>query len=333
MKQAEKNSVQVPVREFAKKKICDGHLYLQTKEGRRFYLMKPGVLVDPAFVKKHATQNTVFEFSAVTNDEVRKQFKQALTELRYLQFEKDLKAKAYEIVRLFQKHFSGEEHFLSFSLACYEVFCDLPGEISVKLHETDLYLFRKALYSASFAVIIGLTNDFYHPLLLKDFFNLTLVLDIGLCDSNYSYFVAEACNQENRQPGSGRSWLDQQRASSDELDVFLAHPEKGHQFLRKYSRLLAYPELAEIALYQHELSDGTGFPRGVKKGHVSSWESVVVLADALVEIQADYEFETQVLAYLKKFKNNKLTDLPVGRVYKKFCDSMDHMKQLKETGS
>lgn len=333
MKQHGSNTIQLPVRDFAKKQICDGHLFLATKEGRKFYLMKPGVFVDPDFVKKHATHNTVFDFNAVTNEDIRKQFIFILKELRYLQYEKDMRLKAFEIVRLFERFFSEDAHFLNFAMACYEVFCDLPTQVMVKLHETDLYLFRKALYSASFSVIIGLTNDFYHPLLLKDFFNLTLVLDLGLCDADYSYYVSEACNHENQRPGSGKEWLIQQKATESEMKVFLGHPEKSYQFLKDNRGVLAHPELAEIVLYQHELSDGSGFPRGVPKGLVSSWESVVILADSLVTISPDYDFENRVVDYLYNFKGEKLGDLPVGRVYRKLFEGLHLMKSLKETGS
>lgn len=333
MKQMGTNIIQLPVRDFAKKQICDGHVFLVTKDGRKFYLMKPGVFVDPAFVKKHASNNTVFDFFPVTNDEIQKQFAFILKELCYLQYEKDMRLKAFEIVRFFEKMFSNDAHFLNFVLACHEVFCALPAQVMEKLHETDLYLFRKSLYSAAFSVIIGLANDFYHPLLLKDFFNLAFLLDYGLCDSDYSYYVSEACNHENQKPGSGKEWLFQQRASESEMKVFLGHPEKGYQFLKENRDVLSHPELAEICLYQHELSNGSGFPRGVTKGLVSSWESVVILADALVEIRPDYDFETRVVDYLLNFKGEKLGDLPVGKVYRKLCEGINHMKALKETGS
>jgi HD-GYP domain-containing protein (c-di-GMP phosphodiesterase class II) len=332
MKQPRPNTIRLPVREFAKKIICDGHLFITVKEGRNFYVMKPGVFVDQAFVKKHATHNTVFDFESVINEEVKQSFILILKELKYLQFEKDMRLKAVEVLRLFEGHYSREEHFLAFALACHEVFCDLPVELQARMHETDLYLFRKALYSAAFAVIMGVSNDLYHPMLLKDLFNVTMLLDVGLCEADYSYYVSEACNHENRRPGSGQPWLKEQKATDAEIKVFLSHPERGHSLLVKHKGLMAHPELAEVVLYQHELADGTGFPRAIPKGLVSSWESVVMLADTLVEIKDEYEWERSVLTHVSELKNQKLGDLPIERVYKKFCMSMDHCKKLKETG-
>ena len=321
----------LPVKDLAKKVICDGHLFL-TSGGRKFYLMKPGVYVDPGFVKKHAPQNSTFDFEAVVQEEVKEKFKSLFRELRYLQFEKDLRLKCFEIVAYFYRTYSSDEHFLSFALACHEEFCQISLEEQLKMHETDMHLFRKSIYSAAFAIIVGMTNDFYHFLMLKDFYNLTMALDIGLCDTSYSWFVAQACNEENRRPGFGKTYLENEKATEQEIQVFLKHPERGYEFL-KNSSLLAHPELKEVALYQHELSDGKGFPRGVAKGQISSWEAVVIFADSLVDISSEYSFESEVIKYLLNFQNQKLKDLPVGRVYKKMCMAFDYLGSMKETGS
>lgn len=326
------NLQKLPIKDLAKKVICDGHLFLSTAGGRKFYLMKPGVLLDPGFVKKHAPANSIFDFESVVHDEVKKKFKELFKELRYLQFEKDLRMKCLEIVAFFHRTYSGTEHFLSFALACHEEFCLLPFEEQLKMHETDLHLYRKALYSSAFAIIVGMSNDFYHFSMLRDFYNLTMTLDFGLCESNYSYYVAEACNEENRKPGSGQEYLVKEKASKLEVDVFLKHPERSYQFLKKLS-VLSFPELAEVALYQHELADGSGFPRGVMKGQVSSWEAIVILADSLVEITDRFTFETEVVNYLLSFQNKKLSDLPVGRVYKKLCHAFNYFESMKETGT
>jgi HD domain len=331
MKNEKTHLIKLPVKDLAKKIICEGHLFLSIGE-RKYYLMKPGVFVDPDFIKKHAINNPVFDFDSVINEEVKEKFKSYLRELKYLQFEKDLREKCLQIVSYFHKVYSDDEHFLTFALACHEELCQIPIEAQTLMHETDMHLFRKALYSSSFAVITAMTNDFYYYLMLKDFFNLTFSLDMGLCDSNYSYFVAEACNAENKIPGSGKLYLETERASEFEIQVFLSHPKKSYEYLKDNS-FLSFSELAEAALYQHELSDGSGFPRGVLKGQVSSWEAVIVFSDSLVEILPEYQFERSVIDYLLNFQNQKMTDLPVNKVYKKLCLAFEHFNSLKETGS
>ncbi len=321
----------LPIKDFAKKIICDGHIYLRTKEGRKFYLMKPGILIDESFIKKHAMTQSVFDYHQVTNPIAMSQFRQLFKELRYLQFEKDLRNKTAEIVIFFKSSFENQIHFLSFAQACFEEFNAIGSEDVKRMHETDLHLFRKSLYSAAFAVIIGLTNDFYHYAMIKDFYNLTLGLDIGLCEEHYSYFVAQACNHENTTPGSGLAWMTQEGATELETGVFLKHPEISYKYFENHGELLAFPELSEVALYQHELSEGNGFPRGIPKGQVSSWEAVVILASSMVEIAEDYNFENDVMNFIFSFESQKKNQIPVQRVYKKLLLSLGNILKIKET--
>jgi hypothetical protein len=324
-----KKIISLPVKDFAKKIICDCHLFLPIGE-KKYYVMKPGFFVDPEFIKKHAPTNVVFECEYVVSDDIKKKFKTLFHELKYLQFEKDLREKCIEITKYFNKVYSSDEHFLTFALACYEEFALLPLSQQTKMHETDMHLYRKAFYAATFSVIVGITNDFFHYPMLRDFYNLTFSLDLGLCESNYSYYVAEACNVENKFPGSGREYLEKEKASVSEKSVFTTHPEKSYGILKSLS-ILSYPELLEGVLYQHELSDGKGFPRGIQKGQVSNWEAVIIFSDSLVEIIPEFQFEKSVLQYLKNFQNQKLKDIPVNRVYRKLCFTLEHFDTLKET--
>lgn len=328
MKPNDQNFTKLPVKDLAKKIISDGHVFLSAGE-KKFYLMKPGMLVDPTFIKKLAINNPILEFDLVVNLEVKEKFKSLFRELRYLQFEKDLKQKNLEIVQYFHEFYSGEGHFLTFAMACYEEFCQLPADDQLRLHEADINLFRKALYSSAFSIILGMANEFYHFLMLRDFYTLTFTLDIGLCEPNYSYFVAEACNKENLNPGSGKNYMTSEKASQLEIDVFLKHPERSYHFL-KNAGILSHPELMEVILYQHELSDGSGFPRGVTKGQISSWEAVVIFADSLVDIASECKFEQGVVSYLVNFQSQKLNDLPIKKVYQKLCSVFEHFNDKKE---
>lgn len=326
------NFYKLAIKELAKKTICDGHLYLSAKDNRRFYVMQPGMIIEEDFIKKHALQNTVFDFLPVVDSEIRQHFQQLFKELKYSQFEKDQRNKSVEILREFHRIFTGEIHFLSFALAVFDEFCLVPTDALKQMHNTDLNLFRKSLYSSAFAIITAISSDFYQYMILRDFYNLTLALDIGLCDVHYSYYVAKGCNQENKFPGTGAAWMRSEKASQQEIEVFLNHPRKSYEFIKSLS-ILSFPELSEIVLYQHELSSGKGFPRGVTKGQVSSWEAVVLLASSMVEIEDSFPFETRVADFLKSFTNQKLSELPVARAHNKLCKAFDYFDETKETGS
>jgi hypothetical protein len=322
--------IKLPVKDLAKRKIADGHVYISTMEGRKFYLLKPGMLLDEDFIKKHAQLNTVFDFVPVALPEVIENFTKLFKELRYLQFERDLKSQSLRIIGEFHHIHSGDGHFLSFAQACFDAFNLIPLETLKKMHSQDTQLFRKSFYSAAFSVVIALSNDFYHFMMLRDFYNISLMLDFGLCETSYSYYVAQACNQENKLPGSGRYWLDQERASKQEMAVFLGHPKKSYDYLKK-SNILAFPELAEAVLYQHELSNGRGFPKGIPLGYVSGWEAVIMIADSLVEITDDFPFETRVIDHLRHFQSSKLKQIPVGKVHFKLKEVLSYFEKLKES--
>ncbi len=322
--------IKLSVKDLAKRKIVDGHVYLSTKEGRKFYLLKPGMLLDEDFIKKHAQLNTIFDFDPVAIPEVIESFTKLFKELRYLQFERDLRAQSLKIIGEFHEVHSSERHFLSFAQSCFDSFNLIPHETLRKMHSQDTQLFRKSFYSAAFSVAIALSNDYFHFMMLRDFYNISLTLDLGLCETNYSYYVAQACNQENKLPGSGHYWLEQEKASKQEIDVFLGHPKKSYEYLKR-SNILAFPELAEAVLYQHELSNGKGFPKGIPRSYVSGWEAVIMIADSLVEISDDFPFETRVIDHLQYFQSSKLKELPVGKVYFKLKEALNYFEKLKET--
>ena len=290
------------------------------------------MLLDEEFIRKHAQLNTTFDFDPVGKPELIENFMKLFTELRYLQFEKDLKLQSLKIIGEFYRVHADEEHFLSFAQAAFDSFNLVPHEALKKIASQDTQLFRKCYYSAAFSLITALSNDFYHYMMLRDFYNISFLLDSGLCDSNYSYYVAQACNQENKLPGSGKGWLESEKATQLEIQVFLEHPKKSYDYIRKTS-ILAFPELAEAVLYQHELASGRGFPKGIPRNFVSSWEAVIMLADSLVEISDSFQFENRVIDHLMLFQNNKLRELPVGKVHAKLKEALKHFELLKETQS
>jgi hypothetical protein len=327
------NKTQISIKDLAKNAICPGHLYLQTSSNRKFYLMKPGTFIDFNFVKKHAALNTVFEINTVTKNETMEKFYSLFKEFVYLQFEKDLRLKAFEILKLFQKVFDSGDHFLNFVIPCHQVFLNIPTAVIEQMNETDVYLARKALYSAAFSVIISMANGIYHPLMIKDLYNLTFCLDVGICGEDYSYFVAQACNQENRKPGTGKIWLQKNHATKAEIQIFLDHSQRSY-FVFEHDQIpLIHKELSQILLYQHELSNGKGFPRGISKSLVSAWESVVILADSMVEIQEEFGFENKVMSYILNFKNEKMGDLPLNKVYQRLRLNLTTINELEKTGT
>ena len=74
MVEDQKKIIKMPIKDFAKKIICDGHLYV-SYNSRRFYVMRPGIFVDSEFIKKYAITDQVFEFEPVVLDDAKNNFK------------------------------------------------------------------------------------------------------------------------------------------------------------------------------------------------------------------------------------------------------------------
>ena len=110
----QKKLIKMPIKDFAKKIICDGHLYV-TYNSRKFYVMRPGIFVDSEFIKKYAINNQDFEFEPVVSDEIKEKFKNYFRELKSLKFEKQIREKCAEIIKFFFEVYSSENHFLTFA--------------------------------------------------------------------------------------------------------------------------------------------------------------------------------------------------------------------------
>lgn len=321
----------IHVKEMSKKSVCDGYLYYVSGT-KKILLLKPGSLISQSFLQKHGMAGTTFEISQLGDENIIQLFSRLFKELRYLHFEKDLQAKAQEILDHFFDTFSQDKHFFSFALSCYEEFCAQKELQSIRLNETDVNLFIKSFYSSSLSILFALSNGVFHYPMVKDIYNLSFCLDIGLCQKNYSFYVSQACNFENKFPGTGISWMKEQSASSEEIDVFFKHPVNSYKFFQENS-ILNFPELAQTVLYQHELANGEGFPKGINHSQISGIESILILADAMVEIKDEDHFEKGILEHIRNFENKKLNILPVKRVLNQLLRQRMIHQKLEDTGS
>ena len=321
----------IHVKEMSKKSICDGFLYY-VSGSKKILLLKPGSLISQSFLHKHAMAGTTFEITHISDENLIKHFSGLFKELKYLHFEKDLQAKAEEIVEQFFEAFSQNKHFFSFAFACYEEFCAQKEMQSVRLNETDVNLFIKSFYSASLSILFALSNGIFHYPMVKDIYNLSFCLDIGLCHKNYSFYVSQACNVENKSPGTGLTWMKNHSASLEEVEVFFNHPNNTFKFFQENS-ILNFPELAQTVLYQHELANGEGFPKGVNHSQISGVESILILADAMVEIKDEDHFEKGILDHFEHFESKKLMILPVKRVLNQLMKKRKNYHKLEGTGT
>ncbi len=310
--------------------LCSGRLLLQMGP-RRLSLLEAGQIIDKKFLDKYKNSELYLEPVADLNRV--NEFKKMFADLKSKKFEREQREQAKLILREVIKDWSHPEaHLLTFAQASFEVLNTLPHEELYKIDSTDLRLFKKALYASAISVVIGMSNDYFEFNLLKDIYQITFVLDAGLCGPNYSYHIANAVDAESQKSGEGIKYLNQVKASEKEKELFFKHPEASHDLIESLQFNLTYPELTEIVLFQHETATGKGFPRGITKREISTWDAVCLLADGVVAMSQIEKVEKNTINYLLKISMEKQDILPIKKVLGRFKEIVRYFnsKQIEE---
>lgn len=289
--------------------ICQGPIYLKTPS-HQILLCYPGNWIDQNLYNKAQTLKGKITTQSLIDGSLKENFKLLLSSHLKIDLMGQSSVSQKKIIDLFNKMIDEKKSFLNWSVACFEVFCKLDVSTINEIHETDVNLFRKAHLSASTAIWLSLTNNFYEAEFLEDIYQITFLQDSGLVDSAYSYYIAEALDHERDLPGTGLGYLIEQRASQEEIRLFKDHPLKSFENISKLE-VLHNQDLAASVLTTHELSNGDGFPFGYSGAVLSSWEKIIILADHLVEYRSTHDFN--IMDELQRLES-KLESIPVRKV-------------------
>jgi HD-GYP domain-containing protein (c-di-GMP phosphodiesterase class II) len=74
------------------------------------------------------------------------------------------------------------------------------------------------------------------------------------------------------------------KLTPDEIRLVRSHVTVGYEMLRRFPETAG--EIADVALYHHEMLDGSGYPNGLKGGEISDLIRLVTICDvfaALIE--------------------------------------------------
>jgi hypothetical protein len=307
---------------FWEQTLSSGRLLLQMGP-KRISLLEAGQLIDKNHLKKYQDSNLVLD--VCTDQDKYEEYVSLFSDLKNKKFEKDQRELAKKILKaVFEDWKKEQTHLLTFATACFDSFNTLPREELVKIDNTDLRLFKKAIYASAIAVVAAISNDYFEFNLIKDLYLVTFVLDVGLCDTNYSYHIAMAVDEESKLAGAGIDYLKTVHASEKEHELFLKHPEKSHDLIESLAFNMSYPELSEIVLYQHETTQGSGFPRGVTKREISTWDAVCLYADGVVMMSSLSEFEKSPLRYLLEKSFEKQDHLPIKKVFLRIKNAISY---------
>lgn len=293
--------------------LSTGRLLLQMGP-KRLSLLEAGQVIDKKYLEKYKNSELMLE--SVVDQAKLDEYKSLFKDLKSQRFEKNQRQCSKKILAsVFTEWKQPSSHILTFALACFESLNSMPQEELLKIDNTDIRLFKKALYASALSVVVAMSNDYFEFDLIKDIYQVTFVLDVGLCDVNYTYHIASAIDEESKLAGAGVVSLKKANASAKEIDLFLKHPEKSHELIESLAFNMTYPELIQIVLYQHETTQGTGFPRGVTKREISTWDAVCLYADGVVMMSSLEEIEREPLKYIMKTSFEKQDLLPIKKVF------------------
>lgn len=296
---------------FEANTICQHFVYFKTSS-QRILLSNPGTWIDQKLFTKIEKIKDKIEVMTVTDHELVHSFTSLLQNHVKCELENEWLHSKEEILVLFNRMLVEGKAFLNWSIACYEVFNRVESNVLNELHETDVNLFRKSHFSAAVAIWLSLANGLYDSDFLEDIYHIAFFQDAGLIDSSYSYYIAEALDQESLSPGQGIKYLLNQKASEAEIKLYIDHPFASYEFIKRLD-LLNNSDLANTVLLGHELSNGEGFPFGYTEAVLANWERIIILADHLVKYNSSVDFN--LFKELEIIRSLKLTVLPVKKVF------------------
>lgn len=277
---------QIQLSEIKTQTISRAH-FLHRLPGNNFMsLLRAGDFVEPSFIshylEKGMSQLHQYE---IINPEDLQTYQQAWQLFKTAKTERDKILQKDKLIKKVAHDFwlNDKKSFLNFVVATFEEFYVLPPHILDHLQKESMLLYTRALLVSTLSSLTALMNGYIDYYFIKDFFNVSFMMDYGLVDfGNFNFAMSMACEAERSVPGAGVEILKKYNRSEGEIQVFLQHPQIGFERAKEQSELFQYPELSKLILFHHEKTDGSGFPKGYSYSALSDAETLLIFCDYLV---------------------------------------------------
>ncbi len=312
---------QLAAGELAAWPIAPGDIYWRKADGKKLRLRRAGDLLDAAWLAKFAPREDLWLEPVAKVEAVNvlalklKAWCEATDPKLFIKAREDFAESLRRGLRS-----TTELSLLDWALVCHRSF-KFDEQVVREFQEKHIVLYRRGLLVSGLAVAFSLACGYEDVAFLREIYRTAWLLDLGLVDKRFSYWVALACQHEKANPGAGDAFLKEKSASRDELDLFLTHPELGHQrATTEFGADYSFPELLGCILNHHEKADGSGFPQGLSLSGLADWQTLVILADHMVDYREEIlernlaeSFAHLWAAYLRQ----PLANLPVSDVIAK----------------
>ncbi len=317
--------------------ICRHHLFYSLAGGKKVIsLLHAGDLIDSDFIQKYKTKN-IKSLSGieVANESLIQEyklewgnFKQARSQRERMQVRDQLLEKIKQDFLILKN-----KSFLSYVIACYETFFDCPDEVIELYQQKSVILYTRSLMMSAKLTCLTIAGNYLDFHFIKDFYNTAFLLDYGLVMSNgLNYTITHACELERSEPTSGVQYLKDMGRSSYELDLFLNHPIRSHEYAQKFEDRFSYPELLDFIKLHHEKGDGSGFPNGYFYAGMGRTEGLLAFCDYLIPF-TDHIYRKNdgpiiFIDYFENLKNlNTKNMLPIKTFVRMWQEFLDWSKE------
>ncbi len=274
--------------ELSRWELAPGDIFILSPTQKVLRLKRAGDILEPAWCEHYAQSHQLRILPLVNMDRV-----QALCELYNIWVEavdpEDAETGALNFMSAVK---SGMGHaggltMLDWAFTCHKLFKP-NAQLVEEFQSQHVVLYRRGLLVSSLSILFSMACGYRDPLFLQEMYQVAWQLDSGLIDDSFTYWVALACQAERIRPGEGGKFLIARGASEAEHALFFTHPRRSYERARsELEGSLTFPELLLGVLHHHEKSDGSGFPEKSCMSVLSDWETLVVLADSLVDYRED----------------------------------------------
>ena len=311
-------------KELASWKLAPGDIYYQTPATEKLLLLKRcGDLLEESWVTK-MRNNSGLRFRDLVHlkrvAEISSQWEQWKTIEDPAEFEK-AGLRLCDVIRG-GLHSEGGITLLDWAFVCHQQFKP-DEELQLNMLAKHEVLHRRGLYVSALSVLFAIACGYSDSKFLQELYQTAWLLDSGLLHDDFSYWIAVACQAEKQRPGSGLEFLKHKKASHSEIELFLQHPVLGHSMaMQRFEKKFQNPGLLNIILHHHELADGRGFPHGIPMAAMSDWESILVMADQMIDYREEVikgYAEQGLRECWQVLRRLPLRNLPIQRVLSKIA--------------
>ncbi len=309
----------VTMEEMKSMKISKGHfIYFLEDIDKPIYMRGPGDFISEEYVQTYVKRGaTHFHLLPETDDAFLKELISIFKSFERNKTELDNFHSRDKLINIMKESYievNDNYSILNLIVAAFDVFYHLPEKVVQNLYDADEVLYHRSMLNATYSIIVAVFMGYMDFYTLRDIYNATLIVDLGLVGPNLNIEIVQACEREREKIRGGVEFLEKNKPSS--VEAFVEHPSASYQIAKNYESFFYSFAVCELILNQHESANGMGFPNGVNYLGMHDFEVIAQYVDLSIPFRK---------ISLKKEDGNK--------VFENWLQSMKSEEAINRVGS